>query len=378
MTDQRDDLTPAKKYRITLKNGETRYRRRVELGRDPITGKRLQKWITARTYREWQALAARERAKVVDGVAPTTASRKTVAQFLESDWLPHCASNPSLRPATIRNYRHRVEKYIVPYLGDRELRKLTTLEVQQWVDTLSRSYAASSVRGVFQTLQVALRLAVRWKILVLSPCEGVSLPKLIPPPIPDWSFEQTQRLLDGTRDHPYHIAFRLLALCGLRLGELQALTWHDVDFAVPSIRIRQTITRDLEGREVLGEPKTPSSRREIMIDDETAALLKRHPRTSIYIVPGRFGGPVKQQAIRWNLNRACEALGLPVIHPHVLRHAHGTDMMARGVHPSIAMQRMGHVSHQMMTRYTHPKTQHQRDVITKLFPGEDADQDAGS
>lgn len=365
-TSKKESKSPYDKYKVKIGNGEIRYRRRVDVGYDPITNKRRQRTVSARTITELNEKIAKLVAERVDGRAATTSNHMSVKRFLLDEYLRHCERSGTLRGATLHQYRWRIEKRIIPSLGDVQLRKLSTLQVQRWVDDMVARYTPQTVRGIFTPLKAAMRQAVAWKLLTSSPCDGVKLPGRTLPPAPEWTSDEVRAFLAGTRDHRLHIAYRLLAVTGLRVGELVALTWHDVDLDVPCIYVRQTATRDKHGRDTFGPPKTSGSRRPVLLDDETASLLRDLPRAGVTVVTNTRGAPVDTDVIRITLARACRDLGLPVITPHQLRHLHATEMMAAGVHPTVAMARLGHTTLATMRHYQHPTVEHQRDAVTRL------------
>lgn len=352
--------------RVTLKDGSTRWRMRVDLGRDPVSGRRLQTTITAGTIAECKRLAGRARGSARDGIAARSASRLTVGRYLRDEWLPHKRASGTVRASTLRGIRIHVDRHIVPALGGVPLTRLSTLRVQQWVNQAVSKCAASTVRVQFTTLNQAMRQAVRWQLITRNPCEGVTLPVVRREPRSVWDREAVEAFLEATSSRPYHAAWCILARTGLRVGELCALQWGDVDLAIPCIYVRRTATTDEDGAMILGDaPKSEHGRRPVLLDADTARVLGELPRRSVFVVPGR-AGMVSDETIRANLKRDCARLGLAPITPHAFRHAHGTHMMELEVHPSIAMQRLGHGSLDMAKQYQHPELRHQAAVIARL------------
>jgi integrase len=171
------------------------------------------------------------------------------------------------------------------------------------------------------------------------------------------------------------MAFRLLAMTGIRRSELVGLRWTDVDFAGRRLMIRQAVTA-VRGAEVVDAPKSRRSRRNVDLDDITLAMLDRYrteqradllalgirlgPEDRIFRAPS--GSPVRPDTVGQAFRRLAERSGLPVIRLHDLRHTHASHLLAAGVNVKIVSERLGHAS----TSFT-------MDTYGHVLPGQQAE-----
>lgn len=351
--------------KVTLKDGSIRWRVKVHLGHDAVTGQRRHATITRLTRQACVEAAeeARSAARTSDlsGLAATV----TVRDYLRDHWLPHKRQS-GIKGLTYHNYETVARLHLIPVFGAVKLAKLSTVQIQRWVT--GQAGTPRTVRERLTVLDMALAQAVRWRLLARNPCEGVSLPALSVVRHEVLTQAQLDAFLDATRDRPYHAAYLLLARCGLRIGEVCALSWTDLDLGRSVVRVRRTLTGDDEGRPVVGETTKTGDERDVLLDPETVAALTALPKRSLWLFPKPrdLTRPVGTQAIRVAVGRDGWLIGVDGLRPHDLRHTHGTHMMEAEVHPSIAMARLGHKSMAMMRHYTHPSVEHQRAVIERL------------
>ena len=350
-----------KPARVTLKDGSTRWRQRVDLGRDPITGARRQTTVSAPTLKACQDAATRARSAALSGAAAATTL--TVERYLLDHWLPHKRAS-GIAGQTLGNYEADVRLHLIPAFGKVKLAKLSTLQVQGWVN--GQTAEPSTIRQRLLVLRMACKQAVRWRLLTVSPCEGVVAPQVTPPTPTVLSPGQLDRLLDASRDDPCYPAYCLLARCGLRVGEVLALQWGDL--AGDVLTVRRTMTVDAANRAAVREATKTGKARAVLLDAETRAALAGLPRRALWLFPRDHdpSRPLSDDTLRRALSRACRRAGVPRVRPHDLRHTHSTHMMREGIHPAIAMARLGHTTEAMLQRYSHPDVRDQAGVIARL------------
>src|SRR5262249_32686969 len=136
----------------------------IDLPRDPITGKRRQKWITGPTKEEAEAEAIQLLASIANGgFAEADAKKITVSEYL-TRWLDSISQ--SVRPSTHRRYSDNIRRHIEPIIGRIRLAKLTPLNVQQlYADRLKEGLSPTTVELLHCILHRALKQAVRWGLL---------------------------------------------------------------------------------------------------------------------------------------------------------------------------------------------------------------------
>ncbi len=336
----------------------------VELGRDPTTGTRRRGYLTVSTKREAVREEARLRREADTGLdlEPT---KITVAQYICS-WL--AAVRPNLAPSSYRRYEGLMDHQVIPYIGAVPIAKLRPLHVQQLYARLRAEGRADGKGGlsprtllhVHRVLSEALRQAVRWQIVSRNVCEAVEAPqargKEIRPPSP----EETRRLLELAREEDSVLgdAVILAIHSGLRLGEVLGLSWADVDPERGHVIVRRSL-QYLPGEGLaFREPKTARSNRTLPLGAAALEALKhlrrRQVEERLAVGPAYDGGdlvfadPLGRSIPPYRLSQRFASwlrrTGVAPMRFHDLRHTHATLLLARGVHPKVVSERLGHAS----------------------------------
>jgi integrase len=203
-------------------------------------------------------------------------------------------------------------------------------------------------------LHEALQQAVIWRLLATNPAAFVKPPKVQRAEMKTYDLVQTAELLEAFRGNRMFIPTVLAGLCGLRRGEIAALRWRHVDFDAGHISIEQSAEQSLAG--VRYKPPKSGKARTVAMGATVAAELRAHRLTQVqallsigvrltddtFIVTQADGSPVQPNTLTHNWIIEWAKTGLPRIRLHDLRHTHATHLLASGVHPKIASERLGH------------------------------------
>jgi integrase len=330
--------------------------------RDPETGKRRRKWHNfAGTKREAQVECARRVAELAGGgyVEPKAT---TLASFLDR-WLEHVRTQVS--PRTFERYSELARKNIAPLLGNTPLSKLQPVSI-------SRAYAKALLAGrrdgrgglsprtvhhMHRILRQALQQAVRWQILPRNPAEMVKPPRVERTKSCTLSAEQAAQLLSALAHSRIYWPTLIALATGMRRGEILALRWENVDLDRGTLQVVETIEETKAGLRF--KPPKSGKTRAITLPafavaelrrlkrEQTEQLLKLGVRqTGTTLVCGRAdGGTRAPLAVTYEFARFVRQLrDLPQVRFHDLRHSHATQLLASGVHPKIAQERLGHSS----------------------------------
>lgn len=282
--------------------------------------------------------------------APASALKGSVA-----DAVSHYIDDKSsiLSPSTLRAYQSALDTYFKPSpFGQIKLSALTNTHIQQFINGLSASQSPKSVRNIYGLLTASLKYSRPEMVLSVK----------LPPPkrhemeIPD--NKQIPELLSRCSHYPQlQLSVILAATCGLRLSEICALTWDDIDLDASTLTITKALVRGPEGY-TLKQPKSRAGYRTVPIPDATA----QHLRTIEHSAPTLI--TVTPRAISAAFENVRDALGLHCRF-HDLRHYYASVLLALGVPNKYAMTMMGH-----STEYT---LQH---VYQHLMPDRQAKIDA--
>jgi integrase len=336
----------------------------VELDRDPITGKRRQKWHSGyRTKRDaeralTELLAARDKGAYLE---PT---KQTLSDFTR-EW--RAAIKPTIRPSTHHSYSRNLQLHVLPQLGSVQLRRIDAGMLNTVYASLlaegRKNYAGGglsprSVRYIHTIMHRAFRDAVKWGRLVRNPAEAADPPKAAGRPESiTWTADQLRSFLEGTRGSRYWAAYLLLATTGLRRGEALGLRWSDLDLDAGRASIRQTVIA-IRHTVMIGTPKTAKGRRTVTLDSGTVSALREHRRRQaaerllmgagwtdndlVFCHPD--GTMLHPERFSRGFLETVARIGLPRIRLHDLRHGWATLALQAGIHPKVVQERLGHAN----------------------------------
>jgi len=357
--------------KVAGKNG-TSWAGIVDLPPDPVTGKRRQKRVTAKTRRECEEKIRALLDQVDDGDA-VGHEKLTLAEFA-AQWLE--AVEPSLRPSTFRRYADMLRVHILPQLGKRQLVKLTPFDLQRfYANRLAYGLSPTSVHHLHVMLHRVLKQAERWGMVSRNVGSMVDAPRRTFPEITTWNLEQVNHFFAISDKHDFAALWRLALLTGMRRGELLGLKWEDLDLDRGTLAVRRTLSRGKEGRWELGQPKTAAGRRSIALPASCVTSLRKHrarqneERLRLgelwedhgFVFTNRTGNMLHANSLGAAFGKLTVATGLPVIRFHDLRHTSATLLLAQGVHPKIVQERLGHADITMtLNRYSHVTPDMQR------------------
>ena len=344
--------------------GHSSWEIKFDLGRDPITGKRISRFVTFKgTKREAQAelnrlLNHRNEGTYVD---PT---KMTVAEYLEH-WL---VVDIDRRVAAKTAARHRgiVRHQVIPRLGHVPMRKLAAVHIEAFEADLQRGgYVKGSKRGqsltaqtvlhVHRTLSQALAHAVKTGVLFKNPAEQVKPPRPPSREIAILTKSEIATLLRAAEPTWLYLPVLVGVTTGMRRGELLGLRWSDIDFKAARLTVNQSLER-VKGKTAFKSPKTTTSRRTITLPALTVEALKEHRAEQAterlrlglgkpeLIFSHADGSPFDPDSITKAFDRLVKAVGVRRITFHGLRHTHISHQLMDGVHVKIVSERAGHSS----------------------------------
>ncbi len=352
--------------------------------RDAATGKRKRKWHSFNgTKRQAQVECARL-ISAMKGGTYIEPDKTTLATFLDK-WVDHIKAHVS--PRSHERYADLARKNIVPLLGGVTLNKLRPAQIAEAYATALASgrrdgkggLSPRTVHHMHRILKQALAQAVKWELLNRNPCDAVDPPKVERTAMHTFDLPQTAELIDALRGTRMLIPALLAVLCGLRRGELAALRWHNVDLEAGQIAVVESAEETKDGVRYK-EPKSGRARTVALsstMTDELKAhrarqaqeLLKLGVRLSgdSFVVAQADASPLKPTSITHEWVRLLGQTTLPRIRFHDLRHAHATHMLASGVHPKIASERLGHSKVGItLDLYSHVLPNMQADAVAQV------------
>lgn len=339
------------------KRGKDSWEVRVDMGRDPLTGKRRQVSRTIKgTKRDAQALAASLISQYEAGI-DVSRDKQTVGDFLRM-WLREYAK-PNTAPTTFRRYEQLVGLHITPIIGDKPLNKLRPLHVQAVYSNMAeKGLSARTALQCHRVLREALHHAVKWQLLSRNPADAVESPRPLRYEMTALGPDDLKRLLDAADQTRYGLLVSVALFTGLRKGELLGLRWQDVDFDNCALHVQQTC-QWLSGEGfIFRQPKSHRSARSVALSTDTVEILKHRRVRNLeerlaagtayedkgLVFTDALGRPINPNTLRDAWLGIVKASGIGRLRFHDLRHAHASLLMAQGVHPKIVSERLGHAT----------------------------------
>lgn len=292
------------------------------------------------------------------------------------------------KPNTERIYENIIRLKLKPSLGSYRVRSLSPIKIQEFLNGTYVECSPNYARLIKVVLGASLKYAVvPLGIISSSPCEYIKLPskpvKVNAKPIQNEDFV---RLLEIKE--PYRTALLIGYYTGMRIGEVFALTWNDIDLNSKIIKCNKTLSYTAKLWRI-STPKTQTSIRNIPIGDSLVKILESYRAEQLKnkVMYGQFyiKNRVKDEIVnedkgeeldfvlteRWgefakpsNMERYCRKYGVKF---HSLRHNHATRLIESGVSPRVVQERLGHSSVTItLQTYTHPTEEMQREAVDKF------------
>lgn len=347
------------------------------------------RYVYAKTRREVQT-KLRELRQHHDAGTLTEVGRgrETVAAFLAT-WLDSLTG--TIEPQSARRHRDNV-RHITPLIGRHKLSDLRPEHIVGMLAELramklpprasgqvkagrssseERVMSARTVKYCYTTLRLALDVAVKYGAVPRNVVRLVAAPKIpraeVAAPMPD----EVSRLLESSEAAGDRLAplWTVSVMSGCRPGELLGLTWRDIDLEAGTIAIRRTLVGTKAGTPIMSDPKTARATRAFVLPAEAVAALRtqkdrqgfeRQALKEAYqdydlVFATATGTALNASNVCHYFKRALKQAGLSETYTlHALRHASATMMLAAGVSPKVAADRLGHHSPAFtLDRYTH-------------------------
>lgn len=237
-----------------------------------------------------------------------------------------------------------IDTKLLPYWSKQILVNITPAHVREWQNTLiKKGYAETYLKTINNQLCAILNYAVKYYGLRENPCHKAgSMGKKNAQEMNFWTRQEYLQFIKTLEDSPQaHAAFQVLYWCGIREGELFALTRADIDFEKKIISISKSYQR-IGGEDIISAPKTPKSIRVVAMPDflcnELAVYLDmiydKAPDTRVF--------PLSKSFMYRFMVRGCERSGVKKIRVHDLRHSHASLLIELGYSPLLIAERLGH------------------------------------
>jgi integrase len=292
-------------------------------------------------------LASVEVAKVTGRYIDPGRSRVNVGEWM-AIWL---ASRSDLRRSTFDRVEGAIRNHIIPEFGPVPITELSRLMCQQFAAKMNVTHKPGSVRTVINVLSGALQLAVDDGRPAANPAHRLKLPRQMKRRKKFLTHQQVAALAAAVDAKPNGEGFGLLVFvlsyCGLRWGELAGLRVRDLDFTRRRLNVRETMV-EVDGYFEVAPPKNYEER-SIPVPEFIMDRLAEHIRTKALddhvFVSSRNGSVMRNRTFRryW-FDEAAEAIGIPGLTPHELRHTCASLAVSVGANVKAVQLMLGHAS----------------------------------
>jgi integrase len=263
------------------------------------------------------------------------------------------------KPSTVSTKQAALQVWLVPFFGKMHLDEIGPREIERFKSNmLDAGMSPKTTNNYLSMLRRILTLAAEWRIISHVP--PVKWLKCPPSKFDFLDFGEADRLIAAADDEWRPMILTALKT-GMRLGELLALLWEDVDLVAGRLMVRRAVARG-----IIGTPKSGRTR-EIPLSADLQRCLKAHRHLRGELVFCKASGEMyRKEETKHPLWRACKRAGLRRIGWHCLRHTFASHLVMRGAPIKAVQELMGHSTIEMTMRYSHLSPDVRRDAVSLL------------
>lgn len=362
------------------KRADGLYSRQITIGRKP-DGKPIRKTIYAKTLKELESKTAEFLQQLKHGAL--SSNERITFQELAAVWVESYTPNASEK--TRKEYAGLIKNHLNPIIGGYKVTELKKHDLQAILNNMAeRDFSRSTMEKVKISAVAVLDLALDNDILMRNVFSRVKVPDVEAEERKPLTEYQRRVLLEHWRGHRMGLPALLMLYCGLRRGELLALTWRDIDLVSKTITINKAVYYSGNAAQVK-PPKSKAGIRTVPIPDALLPALSQGRPSTLLVCPAvTTGGLMSRTAFNsaWDslqhfLNIQAggkdasrsndKILAVEPFTAHQLRHTYCTMLYDAGVDILTAQKLLGHADAETTMRvYTHLTQQKERQSIAAL------------
>ena len=295
----------------------------------------------------------------------------TFASFVEQYT---AAMKTRIKENTWATKDHIIRTKLLPYFGKLKICNITAQQIITWQnemldhkDESGKKYSPVYLRSVNSQLSAIFNHAVRYYNLRENPCKKAgSMGKKKNREMLFWTKEEYLKFAEVMMDKPLSFyAFEMLYWCGIREGELLALTPADFDFEKCTVSITKSYQR-LNGQDLITTPKTEKSNRIIKMPQFLADEMQDYLKQLYGIEPNDRMFTVTKSYLHREMDRGAKEAGVKRIRIHDIRHSAVSLLIDMGFSATAIADRVGHESIDITYNYAHLFPSKQTEMAEKL------------
>lgn len=366
---------------------------------DPTSGQRKFRYVTFKGTETAARGKLRELVKQAEDGAFAAPARLAFASVLDA-W----DKTLTVSPKTAERYRELVRLHIRPHLGEMKLQALRPSRIEAFYNDLCagrgpdgtdgrRPLAPLTIRHIHRVLLKVLSVAERDGLIPSNPARKAERPRVERAEIAILNEDQVRDVLVKLRGRnvmqslPMFLLAALGVSTGMRRGEMLGLRWRDVDLERAELQVNQSVEQTKEGLR-LKAPKTKRGRRTISLPAFIVTELRAHKvvqnaqrlalglgkdGVDALVLRRPDGSPLAPDNVSSEWRKTVDALKLPKVSLHALRHTHASQLIASGMDVLTISRRLGHSAPSItLDVYSHlfkPTDGGAASVIEKAFGG---------
>lgn len=341
------------------------------------------KWYVSFRYTNWKG---ERKQKLKRGFTTRREALEWEREFLQQSTADLTMTFEAFVKIYINDMKNRIRQHtwqtkmsiinqkLLPYFKDKKVSEITPKDVIQWQNEMlsyrdenGKAYSPVYLKTLHNQLSAIFNHAVRYYELKSNPAARAgNMGREKTSEMLFWTKDEYLQFADAMMDKPISFyAFEMLYWCGLRLGELLALTPADFDFSNGTVTINKSYQR-IGGKDIITEPKTPKSNRVITMPSFLCEEMQEYINSLYGHKPTYRIFPITKSYLHHEMNRGCKAQGVKRIRIHDLRHSHVSLLIDMGFSAVAIADRVGHESIDITYRYAHLFPSKHSEIAEKL------------
>lgn len=263
---------------------------------------------------------------------------------------------------------------LLPHFKDKKINEIKPADIIAWQnqimkakDSKGKKFSPTYLKTIHNQLSAIFNHAVRFYELPANPAEKAgNMGKEKTKEMLFWTKDEYLKFAESMMDKPISFyAFELLYWCGIRMGELLALTSEDFDFEKSTVRINKSYQR-IEKEDIITEPKTPKSNRIVSMPDFLCEEIEEYVKSIYGLEPTDRLFQITKSYLHHEMDRGSKEQNIKRIRVHDVRHSHVSLLIDMGFSAVAIADRVGHESIDITYRYAHLFPTKQAEIANKL------------
>lgn len=249
-----------------------------------------------------------------------------------------------VKPTTYNLRKVVITQRIIPVLEKVQVCEITPAHIRKFQNSLmlDKKYSQTYLKLINSTLSGIFNFAVKFYKLESNPVTKAGSIGKTKTDMDIWTIEEFKKVSEASEKRiDIYTILNILFFTGIRVGELLALTYGDIDFKKQTIKINKTLVR-INGKNEVTSPKTESSIREILINEKLLNIIEKYSEKLYGLNDETTLFELHQTNVRKQIKSFAEKAGVKIIRVHDLRHSHASLLIHLGVNPLAISKRLGH------------------------------------